>query len=244
MKKGKIRKKVIAIALAVTMMLPSALSAVPVVNAAEKSTSENRTTEYLSDHLQEQKAEKAEALSENYWEKDAPKDAKEAAAMYVEDASDGKVTADNSGAGKEDENLEDLEVSTNQDAFDEHGLRETSHSVRVTYTIANEKYLKVDTIDDLFEKNTEAFLTSIVSTSPVYESKENDCYIAFLNYGKLNGLGSKIIDADFVTNTQMNPKDVKEDIVFDKKTGIVYIPKSYYFSVDGTELGYDPMSVS
>lgn len=247
----RLLRKITAIVLAVSMIAPSVLGTAVQVYAADAAAAPT-VTEYLSDNLEDADADKAAGMSGEYWETEAPADVQEAAQMYAEDAADGKVEFDAKGAedvtdgeakpgakGAKDIPLEDMQVTAAEKKY-EDGLRETAHHVRVTYTIANRKYLKAKTIDGMFDSNMDAFLASMVATSPVYESKEHDgCYVAFLNYGSMNGLSDRIVDAEFVTNTQENPKDVSNDVVFDKKTGIVYIPKSYYFAADGTELGYD-----
>lgn len=200
------------------------------------------TSEYLSENLNTHKAEQAEQLSAEYWEDEVPADTKDAIKGYAEDyleksSSQSKVSQNNES---EKVDLDTLEVETTKSKYDKNGLRETTNYVKMHYTIANKKYLKVNTIDDLFKSNSNAFLTNIVSAARVYESKDlNDCYIAFLNYGDLNSLENRIIASDFVTNVQTNPKDVNSDIVFDENTGIVYIPKSYYFTAEGEEIGYD-----
>lgn len=231
-------KKITAMLLAVCMLAPTVF--VPAVRAHASETAGEQgvsTSEFLAENLKDSKAEKASGKSEDYWEKEAPADADEAAAMYAEDAYDADTEAGN-GAGKAD--LDKMDVERAEKKYDGNGMRETMHYVRVTYTIANRKYLKAKTLDGLFHGNIDAFLASTVSIAPVYEVKGyDDCYVSFLNYGGLNGLSDQIIDYEFVTNVQTSPKDVKDDVVFDKKTGIVYIPKSYYFAADGTELGYD-----
>ena len=247
----RLLRKITAIVLAVSMIAPSVLGTAVQVYAADAAAAPT-VTEYLSDNLEDADADKAAGMSGEYWETEAPADVQEAAQMYAEEAADGKVEFDAKGAedvtdgeakpgakGAKDIPLEYMQVTAAEKKY-EDGLRETAHHVRVTYTIANRKYLKAKTIDGMFDSNMDAFLASMVATSPVYESKEHDgCYVAFLNYGSMNGLSDRIVDAEFVTNTQENPKDVSNDVVFDKKTGIVYIPKSYYFAADGTELGYD-----
>lgn len=208
----------------------------------EKETAGDATTDYIAGNIKKSKVKEAEDMSEEYWEKEAPADAAEAGRMYRADAEDKTYSSKTAGASnvKDSVELDDLEAAAAEKYYDENGLRQTSHDVTVTYTIANDRYLKVSTIKELFAENVEAFLTAVASTSPVYESKDiDDAYIAFLNYGALNGLSSKILDAEFVTGEQHGPVDAEKDIVFDKTKGIVYIPKSYYFSTDGTEIGYD-----
>ncbi len=210
--------------------------------APEKVTAGDSTTTYLTENLKKGKAKEAEAISQEYWEEEAPANAAEAGKMYLADAEDKKYSSRMAGASNVEDSAElnELKATPAEKHFDENGLRQTSHNVTVTYTIANDRYLRVNTIDKLFHENIEAFLTAVASTSPVYESRDvEDAYIAFLNYGKMNGLSNNIIDAEFVTGEQHNPVDAEKDVVFDKTKGIVYIPKSYYFSTDGAEIGYD-----
>ena len=208
----------------------------------EKVTAGDETTSYITGNLKKGKIKEAEEISGEYWEEEAPEDAAEAGRMYLAEAQDKEYSSQTAGAANVEESaeLDVLETTAAEKHFDENGLRQTSHGVTVTYTIANDRYLKVDTLKELFDKNIEAFLTAVASTSPVYESRDiDDAYVAFLNYGAMNGLSNKILDAEFVTGEQHSPVDAENDVVFDKKTGIVYIPKSYYFSTDGTEIGYD-----
>ncbi len=211
------------------------------------------TADYLADNLKSGMAKKADKLSDTYWKEDAPKDVKQAARKYAKDVADnghefeGKVNVGKLGSENHEKSVDESKLQSDpvEKKFDENGLRELGSTVRVTYTVANTKYLKKDTktIDDLMTKNREAFLTAFVSEVPVYEMKGNaDTYVAFLNYGGLNGYAKNILDYSFITNVQTSPKEVASDVVFDKKTGIVYIPKSYYFATDGTEIGYDLQS--
>ena len=58
-------------------------------------------------------------------------------------------------------------------------------------------------------------------------SDDADYYVANLSSAKINGMGS-IYDAAFVKGTNNANPNVIKDIKFDKKTGLAYIPKSYF----------------
>ena len=151
----RLLRKITAIVLAVSMIAPSVLGTAVQVYAADAAAAPT-VTEYLSDNLEDADADKAAGMSGEYWETEAPADVQEAAQMYAEDAADGKVEFDAKGAedvtdgeakpgakGAKDIPLEDMQVTVAEKKY-EDGLRETAHHVRVTYTIANRKYLKAE----------------------------------------------------------------------------------------------------
>lgn len=256
-------RRYVASSLAIAMTLSAVLPGVPgvVSNAANSSPKKvvkelgdvdgDTMSGLLADGLSKKAAKKAESMSDEYWQEAAPSDFDEAASQYAKvykkkDTKDGIDMGGNGaeGAKKSEKvaNVDKLELDTYEKKYDENGLRETTHYIRVSYTQANPRFLKKDTktIDDLMHKNKEAFLCNIVSTVSLYESKDYpDTYLAYLATGVENGSGSDIIDYEVVVGQEQSPRSIKDDVVFDKKTGVLYIPKSYYFAVDGTELGLD-----
>lgn len=249
------RKKLLAMLLSLSMIAGTFTFSGSSTNAKEKTSSvkveeltedsekrEDTTKEYLADNLKTKSVKKTAKMSDEYWEEEAPADAAEAGEMYLAGAKDEEYDSKTLGASnvKDSVDLDDQKVDNIEKKYDKNGLRQIDAAVTVTYTVANNQKLKVDNLNDLFDKNPEGFLTSMVSTASVYEMKGNDdVYVAYLNMGGMNGIGEKILDAEFVTGEQHNPVDASKDITFDKKTGIVYIPKAYYFATDGTDLGYD-----
>lgn len=113
-------------------------------------------------------------------------------------------------------------------------LEETKYSIRLKRLVAEKSKLPKDcSIDDLWNKHSDAFISQYTEIVPLYSTSENaDYYIANFAASKLNGLGD-LYDGAFVRGTNNVKPDIRHDIKFDKKTGLAYIPKSYYEGKDG-----------
>lgn len=108
-------------------------------------------------------------------------------------------------------------------------LEETGYAIRLKQLIAEKSKIPSDcTIDTLWAKYSDAFVSQYTSIVKLYNTSDDaDYYVANLSSAKINGTGS-IYDAAFVKGTNNADPDVIKDIKFDKKTGLAYIPKSYF----------------
>lgn len=113
-------------------------------------------------------------------------------------------------------------------------LEETKYSIRLKRLVAEKSKIPKDcSIDDLWNKHSDAFISQYTEIVPLYSTSENaDYYVANFAASKLNGLGD-LYDGAFVRGSDNTDPDVLHDIKFDKKTGLAYIPKSYYEGKDG-----------
>lgn len=108
-------------------------------------------------------------------------------------------------------------------------LTETGYSIRLKQLIAEKSKIPSNcTIDTLWAKYSDAFIAQYSNIVKLYStSNDADYYVANLSSAKINGMGN-IYDAAFVKGTNNANPDVIKDIKFDKKTGLAYIPKSYF----------------
>lgn len=113
-------------------------------------------------------------------------------------------------------------------------LEETKYSIRLKRLVAEKSKIPKDcSIDDLWNKHSDAFISQYTEIVPLYSTSEHaDYYVANFAASKLNGLGD-LYDGAFVRGTNNAKPDIRNDIKFDKKTGLAYIPKSYYEGKDG-----------
>ena len=114
-------------------------------------------------------------------------------------------------------------------AVSKDSLKQTDYSIRLKQLIAEKSKIPADcTINELWGKHSDAFISQYTTLVPLYATgKDAGYYIADLSAAKVNGTGS-IYDAAFVRGTDNKNPDVLKDIQFDKKTGLAYIPKSYF----------------
>ena len=83
-------------------------------------------------------------------------------------------------------------------------------------------YLTASTITGMWDTCPEAFISNSRVTQPLYEAEGySDVYVAFIDYGALNNTEGEIISADFSRNSIYKPVDMKDNVVFDKETGVV-----------------------
>ena len=146
--------------------------------------------------------------------------------------------AENISESNENQDLSKEEVSSSGE-IDKNGLRETIHQIVVNTTLMSPEAEKYDNIWDAMNNDEPNVYTNSIEYAPIYESDEiSDCYIAFLDFTMKNGTKRKLIGVDFVTGSEENPEKLT-DIVYDENTGIVYIPKYYYFLENGEETLFD-----
>ncbi|GEM_PF-6006954 len=120
--------------------------------------------------------------------------------------------------------------------YDNNGLAPTYHYIQLNYSLAESAVcVPGTTISDIWKNHPESFIASIYSYANVYALEgEDDYLVAFVNPGAVNTMGSAIY-ADFTNGDNENPVNYADTISFDASSGIIYIPKSFYF-VDGEEV--------
>ena len=134
----------------------------------------------------------------------------------------------------------DMEDPVLVSEYDENGLAQTGHMATLMYTIADKEVLKPapegqKPLRYLFDHNIEAFYTTIYQDMPIYASKDNnDYYISFVDISKISNLGDCIDYTINDTNTS-DPEYLGDIIQYDQETGILYIPKTFYFTESGEE---------
>lgn len=113
-------------------------------------------------------------------------------------------------------------------------LEETKYSIRLKRLVAEKDKIPKDcSIDQMWKSYSEAFISQYTEVVPLYEaSNDAEYYIANFAASKLNGLGN-IYDSAFIRGTDNTAPDVLHDIKFDKKTGLAYIPKTYFDGKEG-----------
>lgn len=189
--------------------------------------------ETLSDSLDDGLAGQAAELSDEYWEDDVPSNKDAAVYEYAE--NEGEDVPDYETGSSVD--LDSVNATTVEKNYDENGLRETAYKLKVMYTTVDAATLTTDNITDMWNNNYEAFISDYDIYQSLYEvDGYDDCYVAFVNFSALNDTEGKIISADFTKGTEFNPVDVSNEVVLDKETGVLYVPKAWYFAGDGEEV--------
>ena len=114
--------------------------------------------------------------------------------------------------------------------YDENGLGMTYHYVLLNYSLADSAVCYPGmTVSDLWQNHPENFIASIYGYSNVYALEGvDDYYVAFVNPGQINTMGSAI-SADFTNGDNEKPVVYNDRISFDAASGIIYIPKSFYY---------------
>ena len=193
--------------------------------------------ETLSDGLDANLMKQASDMSDSYWEGDVPADETAVLYEYAVNEKAANVPEYKTGTSVD---IDDVQAKTAEPDYDENGLRETAFELKVVYTTVDAAYLETETITDMWNENYDAFISSHTVMEHLYEvDGQDDCYVAFVNYSSLNDVAGTIKDAVFTRGTERNPIDMGDQVVLDKETGILYVPKSMYFAGDGTEAGLD-----
>ena len=119
-----------------------------------------------------------------------------------------------------------------------HALEDSGHTMTVKYTLADTTTLPKDTTLDSVWDNPETALATIVGQ---YESMvhlfnaSDDYYVAFIDATKLTHDGviyDTVFAADDTSGTLI------QGIIYDKTTGIAYIPKSLFINKDGQKIAF------
>ncbi len=203
--------------------------------------------ETLVENLDDSLAKQATDISDDYWENDVPADEQAVGAEFLNNegllpstmaaSSDADSAVYDTGSSVD---IDSVDTPLTEESYDENGVRETEFGIEVMYTVVERDYLDAYTVTEMWNSNSEAFVTNARVEQPLYEVEGYpDVYVAFINYSGLNDTEGEIISADFSRNTIYNPVDMSDDVVFDKETGVLYIPKAYGFAGDGTEVGVD-----
>lgn len=125
--------------------------------------------------------------------------------------------------------------------YDENGLAHTLHSATLMYSVADKDLLKTppmgtNPLSYLFSHNMEAFYTNVYADMPVYAVKDNDDYfVSFIDISKLNNFGECVYYTIGTVDTY-DPQDLSDVIKYDQETGIIYIPKTFYYDEEGHEI--------
>ena len=245
-------KRVVCLTLAIVMALSTALTGCSfqtitghaledhdisheVVTTVSDETVSLRET--LANNLNDDLAEQAAVLSDDYWENDVPVNRDAIIYEYAENEKVKDVPDYDTGATTD---IDKANAATIEKNYDENGLRETAFQIKVMYTTVDAAYLDTDGITDMWNSNYDAFISNYNMYQSLYEVEEyDDCYVAFLNYSELNDVKGTIVAADFTRGTEYHPINMSDDVVFDKETGILYIPKAWCFAGDGMQVGLD-----
>ena len=117
----------------------------------------------------------------------------------------------------------------------------TAHRMTLNYLYADKKYVSSDTtIDSLWKKSQKMdkespIIGSFLSYAQLYVMKDNpNVYVTFADSGRFNGL-SHAVYADFTDGNTSDPKNYNSQVRLDKKTGIIYIPRSLFTDGNGKE---------
>ena len=191
--------------------------------------------EMISENLDDSLAEQAAEASADYWENEVPADGDEALLGMAEQMTG--LTVDNETGSSVD--LNKVKTETTEKKYDENGLRQTTQYVEVNYTTVNKDALTVSSLTDLFAKNPEAYISDCEMRQPIYEVQGyKDAYVAFVDPTSVNGIEGELIQYTFVSGTVVNPLNENDRITFDEENGVVYIPKSLFFTGEGEEYPY------
>lgn len=120
---------------------------------------------------------------------------------------------------------------------DDNGLGNTYHYITLHTTLI-EKDAVTDgmTITDMYRDCPEAFIADYISTAQVYLSDDGEYYVELIDLGRLSGNGENAIYADFSDGDVSNPTIYNWVIRYDYDTGLMYIPKSFFYDETGTEV--------
>lgn len=121
-------------------------------------------------------------------------------------------------------------------------VHDTGQLIYVRYTLADQREVRQDeTLDSVWEDPEHAAQTvwsQSETVTNVYDVGLSDYYVAFIDNTKLNNAGV-VLDAAFAEHNTHG--EALEGIIFDKDTGIAYIPHSLY-AADNSSENYHPIS--
>lgn len=86
-------------------------------------------------------------------------------------------------------------------------------------------------IDELWEKNPQAFVTTLPSTVDLYDVGDENWLVAFIDTPQLSGVSSPL-DFDVYVNCEEDPYLLNDQVRYDPSTGIMYIPKTIIVDPD------------
>ncbi len=123
------------------------------------------------------------------------------------------------------------------DDYDTNGLATVYHYILLNCTLVDADYVWDGmTNSDIWSEAPDSFIASYLTTINVYTLEDNeDYYVALVDPAALNGLGGAIY-ADFTNLDTENPISYNDIITFDADTGLIYIPKSFYYDENGDEV--------
>jgi hypothetical protein len=134
---------------------------------------------------------------------------------------------------------DDIELGDVQTIGDcnEDGLTQTAHFLTLNYTILDKAYVtSKTTIENMWDDGGDTVYANYSEKVPIYSIKDNeDVFVAFMNIGEMNNTGD-YVDAAFVTDSDEDPVDLEGIVTFDEESGVLYIPKSFYYDEEGNEL--------
>lgn len=106
-------------------------------------------------------------------------------------------------------------------------LTQTEFNIRLKRLIGEKSKMPKDcTIDQLWKKHPDAFISQYTDILPLYQTSRDAQYY-IVDFSAVNGLG-EMYDVAFVRGKNNKNPDVRTDMKFDKKTGLAYIPKAYF----------------
>lgn len=121
-------------------------------------------------------------------------------------------------------------------------IQDTGQLIYVRYTLADEKSVQDDeTLDSIWEdpeRAAQAVWSQAETIANVYDVGLDGYYVAFIDNTKLNNAG-KVLDVAFAEHNTHGEEI--EGILFDKDTGIAYIPHTIYASNESDET-FHPLS--
>lgn len=206
---------------------------------ATTASTEKKTGQKATQNAKTNQNKKGNAKTEKSTSKD-----KKTSAKKSKNKKDTKETSDDDEDGSQyqkvpkyvaeniDENIV-TDVEGDSAKKIEKNLNETGHFIRLKHLIAEKSKIPANcSIDKMWAKYSDAFVSQYTDTVPLYETSDDaDYYIANLAVSDVNGTGD-IYDAAFIKGTNNANPDVIKNIKFDKKSGLAYVPKSYFKEKD------------
>lgn len=126
---------------------------------------------------------------------------------------------------------EDTEIIDNN-----NGLGETYHYMMLHYTLMDSSYAYGGiTIEDMYNVYPESFIADYVSSEQIYLVEDGDYFVGLADVGRL-GNNKSAIYAQFSDGDVENPVIYDDVVAYDYSTGLIYIPKSFYYNEEGKEI--------